>query len=279
MLRDATTRVGNLMVRQTQMAVIAVAAGFVLSPSPGIAQQTKTTTFLGSEINPLPGVYLVLKDVNVRARPETKSKRVGRLKLRDRVESPGRDRGPWIAVSVGGKDLGFVFEPTLMLVLDGAFEDDLKGKLTPSSEAPKTPPCNYTIRFAGKSPAEGQLFEFADYEVRWHCGVGKQSARFLTPMYMTEGSYSGDSRALYQITIDVPELGDETEDQFSTNMLFDRKAGVVRFDAVNVKDLGGKPAPAEAKAESVAEALRQAVAMAHRSWTAKAWATLMGTAR
>ncbi len=263
------------MVLRGPLVFIVVTAAYALSPSPAMAQRS---SFLGVEIQPLVGVYLVLKDVNVRARPETKSKRVGRLKRRDRVDSPGRDRGPWIAVRVGGKDLGFVFEPTLMLILEGALDVDLKGTLRPPPNAPKTPPCNYVIHFDGKSSAEGQPFEFADYEVRWRCGTGKQSVRFLTPMYMAEGSTRGDGRSVYQITIDIPELGNESEDQFSTNMQFDRRAGVVRFDAVNVKELGAKPARAEVNAASVAEALHQAVAMAHRSWTVKTWAALIGEA-
>lgn len=270
------------MVRGGSMLVAVVVAAAALSAAPLIAQVAKpptTATFLGVEIDPLPGVYLVLKDVNVRAAPETKSARIGRLKRRSRVDSPGRVRGPWIAISVDGKDMGFVFEPMLMPVLEGRLENDMKGKVTPSPATPKTPPCNYIIRFDGKSSAEDQPFEFADYEVRWQCAIGERRAKFLTPMYLSEGSRRGDSRPLYQITVDIPELGDETEDQFSTNMLYDRKAGVVRFDGVNVKGLGGKPAQAEAAAGSVAAALRQAVAMAYRSWSEKTWTTLTATAR
>jgi len=247
----------------------------VFSPLPAMAQQS---TFLGVKTKPLAGVYLVLKDVNVRARPQTKSKRVGRLKRGDRVDSTGRAPGPWIAVRVGGKDFGFVFKPTLMLILEGALDVDLKGELKTLPETPKTPPCSYVIHFDGKSPAEGQPFEFADYEVRWRCGAGKKSVRFLTPMYMAEGSTRGDGRSVYQITIDILELGNEAEDQFSTNMWFNKKAGVVSFDTVNVKGLGTKPAQSKANAVSVAEALRQAVVMAHQSWTAKTWVALMGEA-
>ncbi len=282
---DATTMVGELMLRGASMTVAAITAitaitvAAALSPTPASAQESKSATFRGVEIKPPAGDYLVLKSVNVRARPETKSKRVGRLKRRQRVASPGRVRGPWIAVRVDGKDLGFVFAPTLLPVLEGALDDDLKGQLTPPPNSRKAPPCEYLIHFEGKSSAPGQLFEFADYDIHWTCSIGNSRARFHTPMYMSEGSYRGDSRALYQITIDIPELGGKAEDQFSTNMLFDRDAGVVRFDAVNIKELGVKPPEPEVAAATVAEALHRAVAMAHNVWTVKTWAELMGAVR
>jgi len=55
--------------------------------------ETAPKTFLGTKIKPKPGIYVVTKDVNVRAKPETKSKRVGRFRKGERITTVGKATG------------------------------------------------------------------------------------------------------------------------------------------------------------------------------------------
>ena len=74
----------------------------------------------GVDIEPHSGTYLVLKDANVRARPETRSKKIGRFDAGDKVEATGRVKGPWLAVMTNDKTLGFVYGPILMPIIKQA---------------------------------------------------------------------------------------------------------------------------------------------------------------
>ena len=120
---------------------------------------------LGILVEPFDGSYVVLKDVNVRAKPLTRSKRVGRLKAGRRVKAVGRVKGPWLAVRADDNIFGFVFKPILMPVIDGALYKAIKGEV----DIGRGWTCNYTIEYLGKTEAKGLPFEFADFEVSWRC--------------------------------------------------------------------------------------------------------------
>ena len=138
--------------------------------------QTEKLSFLGMQIKPGTGIYLVTKDVNVRAKPMTGSKRVGGFKRGERIKVVGRAPGAWVAVRKSGKDFGFVYEPILLPLIDGTLDKDLTGRI----EAKGSPVCDYRVRFEGKSVAEGQLFKFADYEVAWKC-ITKTCLLYTSP--------------------------------------------------------------------------------------------------
>ena len=56
---------------------LVLAAGSAVSPLSTVrAAEKKTLTFLGVKVKPHKGEYVVMKDVNVRAKPKTKSKKI-----------------------------------------------------------------------------------------------------------------------------------------------------------------------------------------------------------
>jgi len=133
-------------------AMAFLAAG--LAAPPGLAQKAKpkpkTFDFLGAKVTPLNGTYLVLQAANVRAKPRTKGRRIGRRDRGERVRVVGRAKGPWLAIrGDDGKDVGFIYQPTLMPVIDDALEQPIKAE-TPGKGGRA---CKYVLSFEGKSPA------------------------------------------------------------------------------------------------------------------------------
>lgn len=224
--------------------------------------------FLDTTVQPLAGTYLVLTNANVRAEPRTKGKRLGRRDKGDRVTVVGRAKGPWLAIrDDDGKDAGFIYQPSLMPVIDGSIDKTLSGSLTGSGKAA----CRYEIRFEGKSQAQGQAFEFADYDIGWNCSIGGSLMPFHTPMFLTEGPYRGKAKSIHQITIDILDLTLGVENVLSTHMLWDRDKGVVTFDSITIKQYGRNPNPAEAPAAELPMALQAAVQIAASAWNTQLW--------
>ena len=230
----------------------------------------KATKVLGVVVKPHAGTYLVLKDANVRAKPETRSKRVGRLKAGKKVEAVGRVKGPWLAVQSKDKVLGFVYGPILMPLIDGALAAPIKGRLIVAAVAD----CRYTLEFLGKSKGEEQRFSFADYEVEWRCKRGGNPLLFNTPVFLTEGPYQGTQKPVHQITIDLLELEGGLEEVFSVHTLWDRAKRQLRFDQVSIKKFARAKPPPAASAGNLSDALKRALAMALTTWAPSVWAAL-----
>ncbi len=249
------------------LAALGAPLAGALAASDDTKNLPKKFKFLGVEVERDIGVYLVTRDVNIRAKPLTKSKRVGRYKMGERIDVVGRAPGAWVAVREDGKDKGFVYEPILLPLIDGTLERDLTGKLV----AKGSPPCDYVVSFAGKSAAEGQLFEIADYDVRWSC---RGPIEFLTPMFITEAPYQMGQKKVFQISVDILELDDGFEEVFSTTVFYDKSKGEVRFDSVSSKKYGRASAAGKVRADGVEAALKAAVKLAHAAWNKTVWREL-----
>jgi hypothetical protein len=230
-------------------------------------------TFMGVKVKPHKGTFLVLKDVNVRAKPKTKSKRVGSYKTGQRVKVVAR-AGGWVAVRKDGKDQGFVYDKVLIPLIDGALFKDLVGQVLVKGGAN----CEYIIHFEGKSPVEGQPFEIADYDVFWDCLLGKRKVKFRTPMFITEVPFQMGQKRIYQVNIDILDLEGGYEEIFSTIFLYDQDKARIVFDGVSIKKFGKTPEKKEAPANSVAEALTGAVRIALTAWNKAAWSDLIKNA-
>ena len=264
-----------MRVSSLRLATSALLTSVLTATAPTLAQsvktQTKTISFLKTQVYPIDGTYLVLQDANVRIRPAIKGQRVGRRSRGERVRVVGRAKGPWLAIrSDDGKDIGFIYRSTLMPVIDGALETTIEGRL-PVSTARQ---CHYELRFEGKTPAEGQAFEFADYGIKWACNISGQQITFYTPMFLTEGPYRGTSKRDHQITIDIIDLSDNLEDVLSTHTLWDRDKAVVRFDSITVKKFAGKPKVLKTDAGTLSEALQAAVHIAASTWNDALWTAI-----
>ena len=223
-------------------------------------------------IKPLTGRYLVLKDVNVRAGPKTKTKRVGRLKAGDWVEAFGRPKdAAWIAIKKDGERLGFVFAPVLVPIIDGRLKKPLRGKFRTKDKIS----CKYSIKFTGKSGVQGEVFKVSDYEVQFKCRKKSKQFKFFAPMFITEGPYQVSRKPHYQISIDLLQVDTKKYDEhFSAIIIYKHDKKRVVFDGLSVKELGIKPAVTSKRARTVPNALRGAVEIATSAWGPKVWSTL-----
>ncbi|MEK9751967.1 MAG: SH3 domain-containing protein [Rhodospirillaceae bacterium] len=259
------------MTRLLRPLVVSVVCVAGILPFAATAEDASGLKVLGIAVKPAEGDYLVLKDVNVRAKPDNNAKRVAKLSNGDKVEAVGRVKGPWYAVRQRGKVLGFVYGGILMPVVDGTLSEPVTGKI----ELAVIGRCEFAVEFVGKSEAEPQRVEFADYAVQWRCtDPSGQKLQFTTPMFLSEGPYQGTRAAVHQITVDVLELAGGLEEVFSTHLLWDRDAKQIKYDSATEKKFIHAKPPAPQPAKTLAEALRKAVDTAAQCWTEAVWVAL-----
>jgi hypothetical protein len=228
-------------------------------------------TFLGVEVKSIEGTYLITKDVNVRALPMTASKRISGLKKGSKVKGVGHPKdAAWTAINVDGKDLGFVYSPILLPLLNGRIDGDIVGITEIGSERQ----CKYIIRFEGKSQADGELFEIVDYEVSYACTLNGVTTKFRAFMFMLEAPFKVSKSYVHQITIDLQGVADEVGAVLSTNFLFDPRKNQLLFDGVSLKKMGKNPASKFRAANSLKNALKAAAEVAPSLWTEAIWVNL-----
>lgn len=252
-----------------------VLAGTLISEMPSGSRNTAHAgEFLGVEIDEKSRTYVVTRDVNVRAKPDTKSKRVAGLKKGQRVSVVGRHQG-WLAIMQDGKPFGFAYFKYLVPLIDGAFEETVRGKASVNGDGQ----CEYEITYVGRSSTDTTEFGMADYDTVVRCDrIGAQFT-FNLFMFMTEGAYKPSRPNVHQIGIDLWEIDtvSEYDEIFSTNVFFNSEKSKVVFDAVTLEPYAGKPETEEREAETVPDALRIAVGMALESWNTKAWDDLVAS--
>ena len=268
------------MLKSTNIAIILIFLVytnlFTLRPAWGQGKIEKETfLFLSTRVMPTSGNYLVIKDANVRDRPTTRGRRVGRRARGERVIVVGRAKGPWLAIrNEDGEDIGFIYKKTLIPIINGALKNTLEGRLHIAGSKE----CKYLVKFEDKSPAEGQVFKFSDYRINWFCKMAEQSFKFNTPMFLTEGPYRGTSDSIHQITIDTLGLAHNKEGVLSIHVLWDRQKQHVKFDSITVKKFGQKPQLNNLQAETVSDALHAAVQIAASVWNKFFW-TVIGNSQ
>lgn len=244
----------------------ALLAILISLPMGALAAENGPKTFLGVKVKPHSGTYLVLKDVNVRAKPATKSKKIGSLKSGKKINVVARTGG-WVAFRKKGKDFGFVYDKVLMPLIDGSLSKDLTGRVKTGDGVD----CGYIIQFVSRSPVEGQVFQIADYDVFWDCLRGKKKVKFRTPMFMTEAPFQMGRKRIYQISVDVLDIDNNYDDIFSSIVLYDQDKKRVLFDGVSIQKFGRTPKPDKVAAKTVPEALHGAARIAVASWNSGVW--------
>ena len=234
-----------------------------------------TIDFLNIQVVPLTATYLVTRDVNVRRRPETKSKRVGRYRKGEKLTAVGRYKG-WVAVRQNGQDQGFVYATILRPVIDGKIDRDVVGKVDDGKRS-----CVYRLEFDGKSPVDGQLFLTSDYSVVWQCKTKNKKISLFTPMYLIEAFAGGGKITQFQMTLDVPDMDDGLEAVLSTNFFYrpakfiqenqKSRTSKVVFDGVSMSKFAGKPKPDKRDVNGFSEALKAVIEMSYSSWNDTFW--------
>ncbi|MBT4888087.1 MAG: SH3 domain-containing protein, partial [Rhodospirillales bacterium] len=102
-------------------------------------QMAEAEDFMGHEIESGPGTYIVLRDVNVRSKPKTDSKRIKGLKKGNRVQSTGQYMG-WVSIVEDGKSVGFAYKKFLLPLIDGSLKEKITGTVKKSGRFE----CEYT---------------------------------------------------------------------------------------------------------------------------------------
>ncbi|HEC91293.1 MAG TPA: hypothetical protein ENI55_06470 [Alphaproteobacteria bacterium] len=243
-------------------------AVFLLVSSPVAAAE-----FLGVNIEPAKSLYLVLKDANVRAKPETKSEKIGTVRQGGHVRAAGVAKGGagWVAVVKDGKPFGFVYATALTSIIDGKLKKELIGSVRLENGIK----CDYIIRYRGRSEVEGEPIEIADYDLISNCRDKGKRFRFFAPMFMTEGAYDLSEKQVYQINIDIVEIRDGPDNVFSTVTFYHAKQRKVVFDSVTIKSYAGKKPLQSISAATVPDALNAAAEIAFKSWNSKVWKVLV----
>lgn len=110
-------------------------AGFTAVGGAGAAN----IEFMGVAVEPISGIYVVVKDVNVRGAPASDADKVAQVGVGAELEAVGKVKGGWIAVRRGGRDLGFVFESYLKAVKQAPLERDKAGRIVGAGGKPVAP--------------------------------------------------------------------------------------------------------------------------------------------
>jgi hypothetical protein len=244
-------------------------AGLTVQVAVAHAQTAKT--FLGEALSGSDGTYLVLKDVNVRSKPLTKSKRVGRFRKGARIQSPGKAKGTqWIAVRQDGKELGFIYGTALAPVLDGKLKKDLTGSLASAGK----PACKYVIAFAQRNEIEGEQQIISDYDVTLNCTYKNQPVELFASMFFTELPYLDLKKDLFQINVDVLGVSEAEDDSLSIISIYQPSKAEIRYEGASDPGLAATEKPAPIKANDVPGALRGALAFAYKTWKDSVWQDL-----
>jgi hypothetical protein len=254
----------SIGLRQSLFSVGMFLCVLSLLGSPALAAE-----FLGVEIDTLDQTYVVIRDVNVRSKPDTKAKRIDGLKKGQQVHAVGRYQG-WLAVMRDGKPLGFTYRKYLAALINGALTQPVRGSAVVNNDGK----CAYEIIYSGGSTAGVEnKFDMADYDVQVRCERSGVTLLFNLFMFMTEAAYSPARPNIHQIGIDLLEIDTigEYEESFTTNVFYDSDKGKAIFGEVTPKPYAGKPTDVEQNIDSVGGALDAAVRMALESWNAKAW--------
>ncbi len=252
-------------------SMIALLALFLLfTPAGGHADEPQNGPLIyrSVPIEPAEGLFVVTHDVNVRDRPDTNGEKLGLIEEGETVRVFGRAEGSWVAVKQHGKDIGFVYAPVLHRLFDGELDQDIRRHAVFSNGRI----CDYLIRYSGSSPVEGEIFETSDYEVGWRCRFGEQTREFESFLFVSEALEDDNDGRLYQITLDIWEIGGGIDDQvFSSTVLYDREKSLVSFDSISLEDYASGAPPVPKPAHGVLETLVAAVELCASSWNEKAW--------
>ncbi|WP_316978320.1 SH3 domain-containing protein [Shumkonia mesophila] len=107
--------------------------------APALDAVAANIEFMGVAVEPLSGIYVVVKDVNVRSAPASDADKVAQAGVGTELEAAGKVKGGWVAVRRGGRDLGFVFESYLKAVKQAPLERDKAGRIVGAGGKPVAP--------------------------------------------------------------------------------------------------------------------------------------------
>ena len=212
--------------------------------------------FLGHTLGDSAGIYITLKDVNVRKAPSTKSARVGIVRKGVRLVAVGRAKGTkWIGIKKNGKEFGFIYGTALTAVLDGKLNSSISGVL----ESDGKPTCNYTIKFDAKHKVSGNSQITSDYSVMLSCTIKGKMVKFSATMFITELPYQKRKKDIFQVNLDLPGVVGDDGEMVSVVSLYNLNKRILVFEAVTNSRVGKKMSGLKKSVKSIPEILNAAV--------------------
>ena len=224
--------------------------------------------FLGHTLGDSAGVYITLKDVNVRKAPLTKSAKVGIVRKGVRLVAVGRAKGTkWIGIKKNGKEFGFIYGTALTAVLDGKLNSSISGVLKSDGK----PTCNYTIKFDAKHKVSGDSQITSDYSVKLSCIIKGKKFTFSATMFITELPYQKRRKNIFQVNVDLPGIVGDDGEIVSVVSLYNLNKRILVFEAVTNSRVGTKLGGLRKSVKSIPEILKAAVEFSYRIWSPKVW--------
>tara|TARA_B100001029_G_C15014657_1_gene426512 strand:+ start:166 stop:954 length:789 start_codon:yes stop_codon:yes gene_type:complete len=216
--------------------------------------------------------FSALKELNVRNKPMTKSKRLGLIKKGDRVEVLGRvGRTQWFVIKYN-KARGFVYRKLLAPVLDGSVAEPLKGKLGYGT----FPLCTYVLTFKKKESINNSLQVISNYLVKFSCQDGKKTFSFEVDMFLTELAYRYKKTYIFQVNLDIPNVLDETGERISVTSLYNIKEGVLEPLSSSDFQISSKNQK-ESEYTSIKKVLRSAIINSYMQWGHGTWKKIISS--
>ncbi len=242
-------------------------------PTP-IEEIAQNVEVMGHAVEPMSGLFVVTDDVNVRSGPGTDFKRIEGLKEGMRVRAVGKPKGKkWMAVSLDGEILGFVYSPVLKAVIDGALGEQFFGSYM-SQDTQNGIACDYRFRYEGKVDVEGDTFSTSDYEIRFRCASQLGARIFYAHMFLTEAPVKSKTGE-HLIGLDVRSIGDGMEEFLSTRYHYQPKNGKMTFEGHSLPRYAVPPKTQSFETNDIKDALVQALEASVASWTVEAWEKLL----
>ncbi|CCQ72504.1 SH3 domain-containing protein [Magnetospira sp. QH-2] len=235
------------------------------------AQDPAPVVFMEQEITHRDGMFVISQTGNLRAAPNLKGKKLGKMTKGDRVSSPGhvkQKNGTWYAIRQNGKDLGFVFETLVLPVIDGSLASPLTGDLAAGGGA-----CFYEVHYQGRTEVEGAPIQTADYDLILHCSRGDKRIRTQGFMFLTESPYNLSRDPLFQISVDILDIHSDEEPP-SVATIWNRRDDKVIFESIGPEVFAREPDLKAIPAEDLTRALVAAIELATSAWNEKVWSLL-----
>jgi len=264
----------EVFVRSVALRYFAVLVVVVLGLGiPGVvrAQKAEDSPIKvgGVEIKVASEEYLAVKAANVRAKPDSQGKLIGRIEQGARIHILGKV-GSWLALKTEDGKEGFSYGPVFLPLIDGTLEKDI----SVNAKIPGGGTCAIQIVFEGKTIVEEEMFEVSDYQGLYDCKRGGKELSFTAYMFITEAPYALNQTPHYQINVDLRGIGKEYDEIFSTVFIYKKDKGVITYDGVTLKGYDRKLDEQSRSVATVAEVVQAAAEMAPKAWGAKVWSEL-----
>jgi hypothetical protein len=261
------------MVRVTRLFAFTISTFLLALPS---QQAGAEDLFMEIPIEGYKGPYLVTADgINVRAEPKPDAKVITQLGKRTIISVLGQAKGTnWFAISMKGKDLGFVYETGLSPMIDASLKEPITGSLDMSNKG--KPKCSYKITYYHHTSEEEIVFISSDYQASFKCMHRKKAFKFDAMMFMSEIPFDNGTKPIFQVTLDLPDIATGYEEYLSATSLYDQDNHKVILDGVSLEAFKETDLEKERPANTIKEALIAATELHLISFNAKAWRTIAG---